>query len=139
MLEQLLNRNVKRFRGGLVCKAHRLLNHSTLGMRATKKTNSVGGGLQVSAWWRHGRMRACSPATSPCSTGEPTQPSSLYRNVKRFRGGLVCKAHRLLNHSTLGSRIIKKKKTARRAWACKTGAFLRRTPPREHSGGVTRS
>ena len=34
----------------------------------------------------------------------------LSRNVKRFRGGLVCKAHRLLYHSTLGLRVIKKKK-----------------------------
>ena len=32
------------------------------------------------------------------------------RNVKRFRGGLVLKAHRLLYHSTLVSRVIKKKK-----------------------------
>ena len=31
------------------------------------------------------------------------------RNVKRFRGGLVFKAHRLLYHSTLGWRVIKKK------------------------------
>ena len=31
------------------------------------------------------------------------------RNVKRFRGGLVFKAHRLLYHSTLGLRVIKKK------------------------------
>ena len=30
--------------------------------------------------------------------------------VKRFRGGLVFKAHRLVYHSTLGSRVIKKKK-----------------------------
>jgi len=30
--------------------------------------------------------------------------------VKRFRGGLVFKAHRLLYHSTLGFRVIKKKK-----------------------------
>jgi len=30
--------------------------------------------------------------------------------VKRFRGGLVCKAHRLLYHSTPGLRAIKKKK-----------------------------
>ena len=30
--------------------------------------------------------------------------------VKRFRGGLVFKAHRLLYHPTLGSRVIKKKK-----------------------------
>ena len=34
----------------------------------------------------------------------------LGRNVKRFRGGLVSKAHILLYHSTLGSRVIKKKK-----------------------------
>ena len=30
--------------------------------------------------------------------------------MKRFRGGLVFQAHRLLYHSTLGSRVIKKKK-----------------------------
>ena len=35
--EQLLSRNVKRFRGGLVFKAHRLLYHSTLGLRVIKK------------------------------------------------------------------------------------------------------
>jgi len=34
-------------------------------------------------------------------------------NVKRFRGGLVFKAHRSLYHSTLGSRVIKKKKKRR--------------------------
>ena len=34
----------------------------------------------------------------------------LYRNVQRFQGGLVFKAHRLLYHSTLGLRVIKKKK-----------------------------
>jgi len=32
--------------------------------------------------------------------------------VKRFRGGLVFKAPRLLYHSTLGLRVIKKKKEA---------------------------
>ena len=30
--------------------------------------------------------------------------------MKRFREGLVVKAHRLLYHSILGSRVIKKKK-----------------------------
>jgi len=30
--------------------------------------------------------------------------------VQRFRGGLVVKAHRLVYHSTLGVRVIKKKK-----------------------------
>ena len=29
--------------------------------------------------------------------------------MERFRGGLVLKAHRLLYHSTLGLRVIKKK------------------------------
>jgi len=35
---QLLHRNVKWFRGGLVFKAHRWLYHSTLGSRVIKKT-----------------------------------------------------------------------------------------------------
>ena len=39
---QLLHRNVKRFRGGLVVKAHRLLYHSTLGLRETKKRRRFG-------------------------------------------------------------------------------------------------
>ena len=30
--------------------------------------------------------------------------------MKRFRGGLVFRAHRLVYHSTLGWRIIKKKR-----------------------------
>ena len=34
----------------------------------------------------------------------------LRRNVKRFRGGLVFQTHRLLYHSTLGLRVIRKKK-----------------------------
>ena len=32
--------------------------------------------------------------------------------MKRFRGGLVSKAHGLLHHSTLGSRVVKKKKNS---------------------------
>ena len=38
----------------------------------------------------------------------------LNRNVKRFRGGLVLKAHRLVYHSILGSRVSKKPKTQSR-------------------------
>ena len=34
----------------------------------------------------------------------------LYRNVQRFRGGLVFKAHRLLYHSILGLGVMKKKR-----------------------------
>ena len=33
--------------------------------------------------------------------------------MKRFRGGLVCKAQRLVYHSTIGRRVIKKKKNRR--------------------------
>ena len=36
--------------------------------------------------------------------------SSSYRNVQRFRGGLVFQAHRLLYHSTLGPREKKKRR-----------------------------
>ena len=39
-----------------------------------------------------------------------SRTTSSLENVKRFRGGLVCKAHRLLHHSTLGSRVGKMKK-----------------------------
>ena len=39
--------------------------------------------------------------------------SGVRRNVKQFRGGLVFKAHTLLYHSTLGWRVIKKKKGVR--------------------------
>ena len=36
-----------------------------------------------------------------------------HRIVQRFRGGLVAKAHRLVYHSTLGLRVIIKKKKRR--------------------------
>ena len=38
----------------------------------------------------------------------------LPKNLKRFRGRLVFKAHRLVYHSALGSRVIKNKKLPRR-------------------------
>jgi hypothetical protein len=44
--------------------------------------------------------------SSGCGSGEQL----LRRNVKRFRGGLVFEANRLVCHSTLGRRAIKKKK-----------------------------
>ena len=34
---------------------------------------------------------------------------SMANQVKLFRGGLVFEAHRLLGHSTLGLRVVKKK------------------------------
>ena len=41
------------------------------------------------------------------------QEQLLRRNVKRSRGGLVFKAHFFVYHSTLGLRVIKKKKKER--------------------------
>jgi len=41
-------------------------------------------------------------------------PHSRTSDVKRFRGGLVFKAHRRLYHSTLGWRVIKKKKNQKK-------------------------
>ena len=46
----------------------------------------------------------------------------LRRNVKRFRGGLVFKAHRLVYHSTKGLRVIKQK---RRSSYARQGAGMR--------------
>ena len=37
----------------------------------------------------------------------------LFRNVQRFRGGLVFKAHWLLHHSTLGLKVMNKKEKKR--------------------------
>ena len=50
---------------------------------------------------------------TPNTANGPRREQLLHRNVKRFRGGLVFKAHRWLYHSTLGSRVIKKKPKAR--------------------------
>jgi len=47
-------------------------------------------------------------ADASCSTTALLRGSCYY--VKRFRGGLVFKAHRLVYHSTLGLRVIQKKK-----------------------------
>jgi len=50
---------------------------------------------------------------------------TVHRNVKRFRGGLVFKAHRLMYHSTLGSRVIKKKKMLSKKHVVCTGGGAR--------------
>ena len=60
------------------------------------------------------------PWLAPFFRCEHLKPSHLFHDcseerllsshVERFRGGLVCKAHRLVYRSTLGSRVIKKKK-----------------------------
>ena len=49
-------------------------------------------------------MSASSPPKSP-----PTGAAHGHRNAQWFRGGLVFKAYRLVYHSTLGLKVIKKK------------------------------
>ena len=75
-------------------KAQRLLHHSTLGVRAIKKSRRIlsrpGPGRRLFA---------------------PARVEALYRYVQWFRGGLVFKAHGLVYHSTLGPRVIKKKQS----------------------------
>ena len=50
------------------------------------------------------------PSVSPCKTATSKHLAVGTPPVKRFRGGLVFKAHRLVYHPNLGSRVIKKKK-----------------------------
>ena len=61
----------------------------------------------------------------------------LSRNVKRFRGGLVVKAHGLLYHSTLGLRVIKKKK--RRQDEILMCTDLEKVPRTPNPTGIPRS
>jgi len=61
---------------------------------------------------------------------EEEEGTSGVRDVHRFRGGLVFKAHRLLHHPTLGLRVIKKKKR----WAARS---MRRWGPNSDSVLVT--
>jgi len=70
---------VKRFRGGLVFKAHRLVYHSTLGSRVIKKKKDLG--------WRvtkNSRLES-----------NKEEKEGLVVGVPSFRGGLVFKARRL--------------------------------------------
>ena len=95
--------------------------HSTLGLRVINKKSArknrhaprcLGIWIAVNLLLYTFICLSCPPLfLSSTPTATPGGPSAfLSRNVKRFRGGLVCKAHKLLYHSTLGSRVIKKKK-----------------------------
>ena len=54
--------------------------------------------------------RGASPPLATCRVRKSIQELLLYRHVQRFRGRLVFQAHRLVHHSTLGLRVIKKRK-----------------------------
>jgi len=54
-------------------------------------------------------MKHAAPHRCASSGHRQQHQALLHRNVQRFRGGLVFKAHRFLYHSTLGLRVMKKK------------------------------
>ena len=45
-------------------------------------------------------------------SGIGIEEGTLRGNVKRFQGGLVFEAPRLVYHSTLGSRVVKKRRSS---------------------------
>ena len=84
-----------------------------MGKSVTGRLSGPPAGVRRQQPSEHGRSPtpACSPGTSaPFSVRAREFQQLLRRNVKRFRGGLVFKAHRPLYHSTLGSKVKKKKR-----------------------------
>jgi len=104
--ERLEHRVNRLFRGGLVFKAHRWLYHSTLGSRVGEdRVARLPWGVRLPDY------RPTHTHTHTHTAGELERLERGQHGVARlFRGGLVFKAHRLLYHSTLGSRVIKKKR-----------------------------
>ena len=85
--EQLLRRNVKRIRGGLVFQVHRLVHHSTRGLRVIKKKKHLGEDAGVDAL--HQRHLALLAPQRPHSaqirqsSSHIRQPSVTYKTVTR--------------------------------------------------------
>ena len=75
--------------------------------RERERERRGGGGVRCPFQWE-GRVWVDHPVYS--NIPRYKQVRAPLRNVKRFRGGLVFKAHRLVYHSTLGLGVIKKKK-----------------------------
>ena len=67
-------------------------------------------GFRVAEFGVRFRVQGESGVCAKATAARLFQEQLLYRNVKRFRGRHVFKAQRLLYHSTLGLRVIKKKK-----------------------------
>ena len=105
---------MERFRGGLVFKAHGLLFHSTLGSRVIKRGRDRDGEREGAPGGPRLGFSAAKTYNFEVSPHRSVlfsiEEQLLRRNVERFRGGIVWKAHRLLYHSTLGTRVIKKNK-----------------------------
>ena len=95
---------------------HSTLNaqHSTLNTQhptlytLPSTLNTQHSSRQVEAWLE----QSLGVARDLKAKGSLRQAPPSAPNVKQFRGGLVSKAHRLVYHSTLGLRVINKKKSA---------------------------
>ena len=91
---------------------------------AFRGASGRGGGLKI--WWgtEGARCRVEGVAVAfrrreeVCVRADhcPVREQPLRRIVKRFRGGIVFKAHRLSYLSTLGSRVIKKPSSRSPLW-----------------------
>jgi len=103
--EQLLSRNVKQFRGGLVFEAHRLFASLNARLESNKeeegprKRETV---VDRRVWVRHrdGIFAADMQLQKHRADGNGQ------RNVQWFRGGLAFEAHRLWYHPAEGSRTF---------------------------------
>ena len=101
---------------GVAIEAHRLVHHSAslkdlLGpvTRVKKKTWYLeGAGV---TWYAASFGMLVRTLDVAKGAGAWSVRSTDMQHTLRFRGGLVFKAHRLVYHSTLGLRVIKKKKT----------------------------
>ena len=114
-------------------KAHKLLYHSTLGSRVRTKKKSAGEASAPTAPPAHARVPPRPAAAREANQPATVQEQLLSRNVERFRAGLVLKAHKLLCHSTLGMRVIKRKERGFEdlgSWFCGSS---NRCPPRHKS------
>ena len=98
--------------GGLWHKSRQIKRRfdPPLRVRVRREHRGLFDGLSAVKWLKT-FPRWHSPLYSRRPRPQPPPSSGVLRpNVKRFRGGLSFKAHRPLYHSTLGLRVIKKKK-----------------------------
>ena len=84
--EQLLRRIVKRFREGLVFKAHRLLCQTTLGSTAIKKERRSPRAFEARSVSSFPSTCVRRQVTSPSRKRERTGYEPFERNIRRVRG-----------------------------------------------------
>ena len=107
--EQLLSRNVERFRGGLVSEAHRWFCHSTLGSRVmNKKKKKKADGRVVRCRGRdvggggRGRLRRAMPPRGVAFDWELTK-ETIHLPLGCLQGGVVYRWERM---TPLGSPVV---------------------------------